>query len=46
MELYHAVPTVSPALPTLPILLDELNESRDIFAFFRAAEREFRALLA
>ncbi len=41
-----AVPTTTPFLPTLPILLDELNESRDIYAFIRHVRAASRELVA
>ncbi|KAI0631652.1 chromosome segregation protein Spc25-domain-containing protein [Trametes polyzona] len=40
----YKVPTTTPFLPTLPILLDELNESRDIYAFIRRVRNAFREL--
>ncbi|KAI8969794.1 chromosome segregation protein Spc25-domain-containing protein [Trametes punicea] len=42
----YKVPTTTPFLPTLPILLDELNESRDIYAFVRRVRNAFRDLVA
>ncbi|KAI0352428.1 hypothetical protein OH77DRAFT_785133 [Trametes cingulata] len=41
----YKVPTTTPFLPTLPILLDELNESRDIYAFIRRVRAAFRELV-
>ena len=38
------VPTTTPFLPNLPILLDELNESRDIYAFIRRVREAFQDL--
>ncbi|KAI0761551.1 chromosome segregation protein Spc25-domain-containing protein [Trametes elegans] len=40
----YKVPTTTPFLPTLPILLDELNESRDIYTFVRRIRDAFREL--
>ncbi|PIL28849.1 hypothetical protein GSI_08895 [Ganoderma sinense ZZ0214-1] len=40
----YKVPTTTPFLPNLPILLDELNESRDIYAFIRRVREAFRDL--
>ena len=40
----RAVPTTTPFLPTLPILLDELNESRDVYAFIRHIRAAFQEL--
>ncbi|EJF58865.1 chromosome segregation protein Spc25-domain-containing protein [Dichomitus squalens] len=40
----YKVPTTTPFLPNLPILLDELNESRDIYAFIRRVREAFREL--
>lgn len=36
-----AVPTTTPYLPILPLLLDELNASRDIYAFIRRIRQAF-----
>ncbi|KAI9063775.1 hypothetical protein FKP32DRAFT_1592186 [Trametes sanguinea] len=41
----YKVPTTTPFLPNLPILLDELNESRDIYAFIRRVRAAFRDLV-
>ncbi|KAI0823884.1 chromosome segregation protein Spc25-domain-containing protein [Trametes gibbosa] len=41
----YKVPTTTPFLPTLPILLDELNDSRDIYAFIRHVRSAFRELV-
>ena len=38
------VPTTTPFLPTLPILLDELNDSRDVYAFIRRIRAAFQEL--
>ena len=38
------VPTTTPFLPNLPILLDELNESRDIYVFIRRVREAFQDL--
>jgi hypothetical protein len=35
------VPTTSPVLPTLPIMLDELNETRDLYAFIKQVRQAF-----
>lgn len=35
------VPTTSPVLPNLPILLDELNETRDLYAFIKQVRQAF-----
>ncbi|CCM04798.1 uncharacterized protein FIBRA_06991 [Fibroporia radiculosa] len=37
----YKVPTTTPFLPTLPILLDELNETRDIYTFFKQVRQSF-----
>ncbi|KAI0671281.1 hypothetical protein C8Q78DRAFT_974398, partial [Trametes maxima] len=42
-ERAYKVPTTTP-FPTLPILLDELNESRDIYAFVRRVRHAFHEL--
>ncbi|CAL1696858.1 unnamed protein product [Somion occarium] len=41
----YKVPTTSPFLPTLPILLDELNESRDIYSFIKQVRQAFEHLV-
>ncbi|KAI0685546.1 chromosome segregation protein Spc25-domain-containing protein [Cytidiella melzeri] len=41
----YKVPTTSPALPTLPILLDELNETRDVYAFIKQVRQAFEHLV-
>ncbi|KAJ3485718.1 hypothetical protein NLI96_g4766 [Meripilus lineatus] len=41
----YQVPTTSPVLPTLPIFLEELNESRDIFHFIKQARQAFEHLV-
>ena len=38
------MPTTTPFLPTLPILLDELNESRDVYRFVRRVREAFKEL--
>ncbi|KAL4254885.1 Kinetochore protein SPC25 [Abortiporus biennis] len=40
----YKVPTTSPYLPTLPILLDQLNESRDVYAFIKQMRQAFEGL--
>ncbi|KAI0691573.1 chromosome segregation protein Spc25-domain-containing protein [Earliella scabrosa] len=40
----YKVPTTTPYLPILPILLDQLNASRDIYAFVRHVRLAFREL--
>lgn len=40
------VPTTNPFLPNLPIMLDELNETRDIYAFIRQARQAFEQHIA
>ncbi|KAI0742224.1 chromosome segregation protein Spc25-domain-containing protein [Daedaleopsis nitida] len=40
----YKVPTTTPYLPILPILLDELNASRDIYSFIRHVREAFREL--
>ncbi|OBZ74623.1 putative kinetochore protein SPC25 [Grifola frondosa] len=37
----YKVPTTTPFLPTLPILLDELNENRDVYAFIKHVRQAF-----
>ncbi|KZT09030.1 uncharacterized protein LAESUDRAFT_675608 [Laetiporus sulphureus 93-53] len=37
----YEVPTATPFLPTLPIHLDELNETRDVYAFIRQVRDAF-----
>ncbi|KAI0683106.1 chromosome segregation protein Spc25-domain-containing protein, partial [Cytidiella melzeri] len=41
----YKVPTTSPALPTLPILLDELNKSRDVYASIKQVRQAFEHLV-
>ncbi|KAK7676608.1 hypothetical protein QCA50_020422 [Cerrena zonata] len=41
----YKVPTTSPFLPNLPILLDELNESRDIYSFIKQVRQAFEELV-
>ncbi|KII94458.1 hypothetical protein PLICRDRAFT_122327 [Plicaturopsis crispa FD-325 SS-3] len=41
----YKVLTSTPLLPTLPILLDALNESRDIYGFIKEARRAFSDLV-
>ncbi|KAI0809138.1 chromosome segregation protein Spc25-domain-containing protein [Irpex lacteus] len=41
----YKVPTMSPALPTLPILLDELNETRDVYTFIKQVRQAFEHLV-
>ncbi|KAI0727637.1 chromosome segregation protein Spc25-domain-containing protein [Fomitopsis betulina] len=38
----YKVPTTTPYLPTLPILLDELNETRDVYTFIKNARSAFK----
>ena len=40
----YTVPTASPLPPTLPFLLDELNDSRDIYAFIKHVRHAFEQL--
>ncbi|PSR82434.1 hypothetical protein PHLCEN_2v6070 [Hermanssonia centrifuga] len=35
------VPTTSPFLPTLPILVDELNQTRDVYTFIKQVRQAF-----
>lgn len=44
-HLMFAVPTTTPFLPNLPILLDELNENQDIYAFIKRVRHEFEELV-
>ena len=39
------VPTTSPFLPNLPILLDELNETRNIYTFIKHVRQAFEQLV-
>ncbi|RDX46514.1 hypothetical protein OH76DRAFT_1406821 [Lentinus brumalis] len=41
----YKVPTTTPYLPILPLLLDELNASRDIYAFMRRMRQAFCELV-
>jgi kinetochore protein Spc25 len=41
----HAVLTSTPLLPTLPIYVDKLNESRDVYAFIKEVRQAFRDLV-
>ncbi|KAH8101509.1 chromosome segregation protein Spc25-domain-containing protein [Cristinia sonorae] len=41
----YKVPTTTPYLPTLPMLVDELNESRDVFAFIKQMRQAFYHLV-
>ncbi|KAH9949461.1 chromosome segregation protein Spc25-domain-containing protein [Amylocystis lapponica] len=41
----YKVPTTTPFLPTLPILLDMLNQSRDIYAFIKQVRLAFSELI-
>jgi kinetochore protein Spc25, fungi type len=36
--------TTTPLLPNLPILVDQLNESRDVYAFIRQVRSAFQDL--
>jgi Chromosome segregation protein Spc25 len=36
-----AVPTTSPMIPTLPLLLAELNETREFFRFIKKVRKAF-----
>ncbi|KAI0042089.1 hypothetical protein FA95DRAFT_1610468 [Auriscalpium vulgare] len=42
----YKVITATPQLPNLPILLDRLNESRDVYAFIRDVRAAYRDLLS
>lgn len=42
LSLTGIVPTTTPYLPTLPILLDELNETRDVYTFIKNARSAFK----
>ncbi|KAI0272643.1 hypothetical protein BC834DRAFT_356548 [Gloeopeniophorella convolvens] len=42
----YRVLTSTPLLPTLPILLDQLNESRDVFTFIKQMRQAFAELFA
>ena len=41
---YDGIRRIPTFLPTLPILLDELNESRDVYAFIRRIRAAFQEL--
>ncbi|EKM60634.1 uncharacterized protein PHACADRAFT_179844 [Phanerochaete carnosa HHB-10118-sp] len=41
----YKVPTTSPFLPNLPILLDELNSTRDVYAFIKNVRQAFDELV-
>lgn len=41
----HLVPTASPLPPTLPFLLEELNETRDIYSFIKQIRQAFEQLV-
>ncbi|KAI0075903.1 hypothetical protein K474DRAFT_1663663 [Panus rudis PR-1116 ss-1] len=41
----YKVPTTSPFLPTLPILLEELNETRDVYSFIKQVRQAFEQLV-
>lgn len=36
--------TSTPLLPTLPIYIEQLNESRDVYAFIKQVRRAFEDL--
>ncbi|KAI0027530.1 hypothetical protein K488DRAFT_61271 [Vararia minispora EC-137] len=40
----YRVLTMSPGLPNLPVLLDELNETRDLYLFIKKVRQEFCSL--
>jgi kinetochore protein Spc25, fungi type len=40
-----AVPTSTPYLPTLPIMVDELNQSKDIYGFIKQVRNAFEELV-
>ncbi|GJE92056.1 Spindle Spc25 domain-containing protein [Phanerochaete sordida] len=42
----YRVPTTSPFLPNLPILLDQLNSSRDVYAFIKSVRQAFEDLVS
>lgn len=42
----YRVPTTSPFLPNLPILLDELNNTRDVYAFIKSVRQAFEELVS
>ncbi|KAI0960816.1 hypothetical protein AcW1_000081 [Taiwanofungus camphoratus] len=41
----YKVPTTTPFLPTLPILLDELNDTRDVYTFIKRIRQAFGELV-
>ncbi|KAH9836719.1 chromosome segregation protein Spc25-domain-containing protein [Rhodofomes roseus] len=41
----YKVPTTTPYLPTLPILLDELNETRDVYTFVKNVRDAFKRVV-
>lgn len=40
-----SVPLSAPPIPMIPLLVDQLNKTRDLFAFIRAIRAEFQALV-
>jgi len=38
---FYAVPESTPVLPTLPILVEELNATRDFYGFLRRVREAF-----
>ncbi|PCH33150.1 hypothetical protein WOLCODRAFT_159864 [Wolfiporia cocos MD-104 SS10] len=40
----YRVPTTTPFVPTLPIMIDELNVTRDIYTFIKAVRQVFKEL--
>jgi len=41
----YRVLTSTPLLPTLPIYVEQLNESRDVYAFIKQVRRAFEELV-
>lgn len=44
-SVYFTVPMSTPPLPTLPILVDELNKTRDVYAFIKDVRRAFEDMV-
>ncbi|ODN78089.1 hypothetical protein L198_08008 [Cryptococcus wingfieldii CBS 7118] len=42
---YTVVPNCDPPIPTLPQLVRQLNEDRDLFSFIKKVRKSFRALI-
>ncbi|KZT68804.1 hypothetical protein DAEQUDRAFT_711278 [Daedalea quercina L-15889] len=41
----YKVPTTTPYLPTLPILVDELNETRDVYTFIKNVRNAYKDVI-